>query len=160
MSVPQAEIPDPRLVFLERAATRLQLVNSDDMTLDEAIDYAALRRPVISSSTSRGPVTLDDFLDFLPSGERFPQAYALQNDLELALLRQRQKYGAAASSIEALMLSLRARGEAALVERACQQRLAELSSQQIRDVISRLIGIRAQYAKITDELLFELGEQQ
>jgi hypothetical protein len=37
MSAPQAEILDPRLVFLERAAARLQLVNSADMTLDEAI---------------------------------------------------------------------------------------------------------------------------
>jgi hypothetical protein len=38
MSTPRAEIPDPRLVFLERAAARLQLVNSADMTLDEAIE--------------------------------------------------------------------------------------------------------------------------
>jgi hypothetical protein len=38
MSAPQAEIPDPRLVLLERAAARLQLVNSADMSLDEAID--------------------------------------------------------------------------------------------------------------------------
>jgi hypothetical protein len=38
MSAPQAEILDPRLVFLERAAARLQLVNSADMTLDEAIE--------------------------------------------------------------------------------------------------------------------------
>jgi hypothetical protein len=38
MSAPQAEIPDPRLVLLERAAARLQLVNSADMSLDEAIE--------------------------------------------------------------------------------------------------------------------------
>jgi len=38
MSEPRAEIPDPRLVFLERAAARLQLFYSCDMTLDEAIE--------------------------------------------------------------------------------------------------------------------------
>jgi hypothetical protein len=38
MNAPQAEILDPRLVFLERAAARLQLVNSADMSLDEAME--------------------------------------------------------------------------------------------------------------------------
>jgi hypothetical protein len=37
VSTQRAEIPDLRLVFLERCAARLQLVNSADMTLDEAI---------------------------------------------------------------------------------------------------------------------------
>jgi hypothetical protein len=38
MSAPQAEIPDLRLIFLERAAARLQLFYSCDLTLDEAIE--------------------------------------------------------------------------------------------------------------------------
>jgi hypothetical protein len=38
MSAPQAEIPDPRTVFLERAAALLRLFDSCDLTLDEAID--------------------------------------------------------------------------------------------------------------------------
>jgi hypothetical protein len=38
MSVPQAKRPDPRLVFLGRAAALLRLFDSCDLTLDEAID--------------------------------------------------------------------------------------------------------------------------
>jgi hypothetical protein len=64
---------------------------------------------------------------------------------------------AAKSTVEALMYSLRERGAAALSERACRDRLAFLSSDQIPAVIVRLIALRPRYPKITDDLLFKLG---
>ena len=67
---------------------------------------------------------------------------------------------AAGSTVDALMFSLRERGAAALSERACRDRLAVLSSNQVRDVIARLIVLRPRYPKhITDDLLFKLGTQ-
>lgn len=69
-----------------------------------------------------------------------------------------QRDQAANSTIEALMFSLRERGAAALSEPACLDRLADLSSDQTREVIKRLIALRPSYPKITDELLFKLGE--
>jgi hypothetical protein len=66
---------------------------------------------------------------------------------------------AADSTVEALMYSLRERGSAALSERGCLDRFANLSSDQIRDVIKRLIALRPHYPNITDELLFKLGDQ-
>ncbi len=56
------------------------------------------------------------------------------------------------------MYSLRERGVAALAERDCQRRLAELSIDQVRAVIGRLIGLRPRYPAVTDELLLKLGE--
>ena len=56
------------------------------------------------------------------------------------------------------MYSLRERGAAALTERACLDRLTELSRDQIREVIRRLTALRPRYPKIDDELLFRLGE--
>jgi hypothetical protein len=66
---------------------------------------------------------------------------------------------AAASTVEALMFSLRERGAAALSEADCRHRLADLSSVQIREVIARLMKLRSRYPAITDDLLFLLGEQ-
>jgi hypothetical protein len=66
---------------------------------------------------------------------------------------------AAASIVDALMYSLRERGAAALLESTCRARLAELSSDQIRDVIKRLTALRPRYPKIDDELLSELAAQ-
>jgi len=67
---------------------------------------------------------------------------------------------AAGSTVDALMFSLRERGAAALSERACRDRLAVLSSNQVRDVIARLIVLRPRYPKnISDDLLFKLGAQ-
>lgn len=63
------------------------------------------------------------------------------------------------ATVEALLLSLRERGLAALAERACLQRLAQLSSEQVRQVITRLIVLQTRYPAITDELLLKLAEQ-
>jgi hypothetical protein len=66
---------------------------------------------------------------------------------------------AAARTVEALMLSLRERGTAALAEPQTRRRLATLSSAQVREVLARLIALRPSYPAIDDDLLFLLGEQ-
>ncbi len=66
---------------------------------------------------------------------------------------------AAKVTVDALIFSLRERGAAALSERTFLNRLSDLSSDQIHDVIRRLIALRSRYPNITDELLFKLGDQ-
>jgi hypothetical protein len=66
---------------------------------------------------------------------------------------------AAESTLEALMFSLRERGDAALTEPDSRRRLAQLSTAQVRSVIARLIAARSRYPAITDQLLLLLGEQ-
>ena len=65
---------------------------------------------------------------------------------------------AATSIIEALMVGLRERGTAALKEPKVQRRLGELSAEQLREVIARLIKLRPQCRAISDELLLQLEE--
>jgi hypothetical protein len=81
------------------------------------------------------------------------------NRAQFEISDQRQSGHAAASTIEALMFSLRERGQAALSEPATYRRLAGLSTAQVREVIARLIAARPRYPAITDDLLFQLGEQ-
>ena len=57
------------------------------------------------------------------------------------------------------MYSLRERGDRALAEPDCQRRLSELSSDQLVEVISRLMKLRSKYPAITDQLLFRLNEK-
>lgn len=66
---------------------------------------------------------------------------------------------AATSTIEALMMGLRERGTAALKEPKVQRRLGELSAEQLREVIARLIKLRPQCRAIRDELLLQLEER-
>jgi hypothetical protein len=67
--------------------------------------------------------------------------------------------GAAASTVEAVMYELRTYGVAALAGPNCRRRLGELTEAQLGEVIERLIAMRERYPAITDELLFQLGEQ-
>jgi hypothetical protein len=53
---------------------------------------------------------------------------------------------AASSTVEALMLSLRSRGTAALIEPDCQRRLSELNEQQLREVAIRLQKLNPEIA--------------
>jgi hypothetical protein len=57
------------------------------------------------------------------------------------------------------MYALRTYGLAALAGPNCRRRLGELTEAQLGEVIERLIAMRARYPAITDELLFQLGEQ-
>jgi hypothetical protein len=66
---------------------------------------------------------------------------------------------AAGSTVEALMYELREYGQTQLGNPNCLRRLGGLSTKQLRDVIGRLMKLRPSYPKITDELLFKLGEQ-
>jgi hypothetical protein len=66
---------------------------------------------------------------------------------------------AAASTVEALMFSLRERGVAALAEAETRRRLAALSTTQVQVILARLMALRPTYPAIDDELLFLLGEQ-
>jgi hypothetical protein len=68
---------------------------------------------------------------------------------------------AANSTVDALVYSLRQRGCVALAERDTRRRIAALSTRQIREVIARLMRLRARghYPAITDELICQLGEQ-
>jgi hypothetical protein len=66
---------------------------------------------------------------------------------------------AAASTLEALMFSLRERGTAALAEPETRRRLAALSTTQVQVILARLMALRPKYPAIDDELLFLLGEQ-
>ena len=66
--------------------------------------------------------------------------------------------GAASSTVEALMLSLRGRGTAALVEESTLRRLSELSPRQVREVIDRLQKLRDRYPAISDGLIASILE--
>jgi hypothetical protein len=83
----------------------------------------------------------------------------LQRILDAALGKQRSEYGAAPSTFEALMFSLRERGAAVLKEPDCLRRLGECLPTQVRQVIERLDRLRPKYTAITDELLLQLAER-
>jgi hypothetical protein len=72
--------------------------------------------------------------------------------------RQREAYGAAPTTVEALMYELRTDGIKALATPNCQRRLCDLSTAQVREVIERLMKLRPRYPAITDQLLFQLAE--
>jgi hypothetical protein len=65
----------------------------------------------------------------------------------------------ATSTIEALMAGLRERGMAALTDPKVERRLGEVSAEQLREVIARLIKLRPQCRAISDELLLQLEER-
>jgi len=83
----------------------------------------------------------------------------LQEIYEAAMRRQREGYGAAPTTVEALMYELRTDGERALSTSNCQRRLHDLSTDQVRAVTERLTRLRARYPAITDELLLALADQ-
>ena len=57
------------------------------------------------------------------------------------------------------MYELRTLGLAALAGSNCRRRLAELNREQLHEIIRRLMCLRPRYPAITDELLYQLGEQ-
>jgi hypothetical protein len=65
----------------------------------------------------------------------------------------------ATSTVEALMVGLRERGMAAFMDPKVERRLGEMSAEQFREVIARLIKLRPQCRAITDELLLQLEER-
>ena len=85
-------------------------------------------------------------------------AAELQADYEAALQNRRAEYGAAPTTVEAVMYELRTYGLAAIAGANCQRRLADLSNAQVREIIQRLDRLRPQYPAITDNLLLSLAE--
>lgn len=79
-------------------------------------------------------------------------AAELQADYE-----KRERYGAAASTVEALMYLLRERGVAALKEPDCQHRLSELNKQQMLEIAVRLQTLKLSPAWSAEQVdaLFE-----
>lgn len=65
---------------------------------------------------------------------------------------------AARSTAEALVCQLRTHGRRAVGEESCQARFTELSEAQLRDVVTRLICMRAHYPAVTNDLLSALVE--
>jgi hypothetical protein len=63
---------------------------------------------------------------------------------------------AAPTTVEAVMYELREDGLDAVKVSNCRRRLAALSRDQIREVLTRLIKLRPRYPKITDELLLRI----
>jgi hypothetical protein len=60
---------------------------------------------------------------------------------------------AAPTTVEAVMYELREEGIAALRVPNCGRRLGDLSPQQVKEVLNRLLALRPRYPKITDELI-------
>lgn len=71
--------------------------------------------------------------------------------------RARHVDGAPNSTVEALVFELRTDGIAALNDPICLRRLDDVSTAQLREVIARLIKLRAKYPVITDDLLLKIG---
>jgi hypothetical protein len=87
-------------------------------------------------------------------------AAEMQRMYETALRQQREMYGAAPTTVEALMYEMREYGLPQLGNPNCLRRLGELSTGQLRDVIGRLMKLRPGYpTTITEELLLKVGEQ-
>ena len=60
-------------------------------------------------------------------------------------------------TVEAVVYDLSTTGLEALLEPNCQRRLRELSPQQLRDVLRRLVGLRPRHPKINDALLTRIA---
>jgi hypothetical protein len=91
--------------------------------------------------------------------DRIPSKYEVQVEYDAATRRRSERFGAASTTVEALMHELRTLGLAALAGSNCRRRLAEVNREQLHEIIRRLMCLRPRYPAITDELLFQLGEQ-
>jgi hypothetical protein len=81
----------------------------------------------------------------------------MQRDQENALRRYREQLGAAETTVDALVFSLRERGVDALNETATKERLLSLSKDQIANLAVRLDRLRAKCPKITDRMINIIG---
>jgi hypothetical protein len=76
-----------------------------------------------------------------------------------ALNNPRRYKGAARSTYDALLFELSRFGIERLATPKCQQRLGDLSTDQVRELIGALIRLKSKYRTITDDLLLKLGDQ-
>ena len=105
---------------------------------------------LLACHTQRGAPAMSD---------RISSEYEMQAMDDAALPRQRERFGAASTTVEALMYELQTLGLAALAGPHCRRRPAELNREQLQNIIRRLMRLRPRCPTITDELLFQLGEQ-
>jgi hypothetical protein len=63
---------------------------------------------------------------------------------------------AAPATVESLFYELRTNGLAAFEQPNCRRRLAELSAEQLRELMAALIRVRPRCAAVSDELLIAL----
>jgi hypothetical protein len=72
--------------------------------------------------------------------------------------RRKQRHNnASQSTLDALTFEVRTLGLAALEDPSCLRRLDDVSTAQLREVLSRLIRVRLNHPAITDDLLLKLG---
>jgi hypothetical protein len=117
---------------------------------DDKADYHIRGACVHGGKIDRDKLTwLRDLLD---DSVTLPQAHA-------AIQRRHFEGRAAASTVDAVVYELRTHGLAQLGKPNCQRRLGDLSPEQLREVIARLIRLRPRYPKIDDALLLQLEER-
>jgi hypothetical protein len=71
----------------------------------------------------------------------------------------RRRKMAAKSTYDALLFELCRFGVERLAKPKCRQRLGDLSTEQVRELIGTLIRLKHKYPLITDDLLLKLGDQ-
>jgi hypothetical protein len=76
--------------------------------------------------------------------------------LERAWGELNRRQDAPQATVAALVYELRMHGLAAFEHSNCRRRLAELSAEQLRELIAALIRVRERFAVVTDELLIAL----
>jgi hypothetical protein len=136
-------------VFLARCEARAILVGAGYLELPDAVDGLQAAAVAYGLVDKLGQDAVQAWI-----AAAFADLAADADNVSIRPERAR----APGATVEALMFSLRERDIAALSDRACRRRLADLSTDQVRGVIARLIALRSRYP-ITDELLFKLGEQ-
>jgi hypothetical protein len=94
----------------------------------------------------------------LVSRDGVATAGEMQAFIDEATRRHFEKHGAPQVTVEALVYSLRTHGAKALVDERNQQRLAELSEQQLVDIIKRLHRLQATYPAVTDDVIKRVME--
>jgi hypothetical protein len=146
----------PLEVFVARAEARACLVRAGDHDLHQGVDV--LRSAAVQTGLV-GAIGQDRVQGIITAAFAAVREPPIDARFPDPVPETAPGIRAAASTVEALMFSLCQRGAAALAERSCQSRLAELSTAQIRGVIERLIAARPRFRAINDELLFLLGEQ-
>ncbi len=60
---------------------------------------------------------------------------------------------------DALLYELRTNGIAQLAKPHCRGRLADLSTEQVRELFDALIRLKPKYPAITDDLIRRIGDQ-
>ena len=133
---------DVRLAFLARAAAKHYLVENGLEDLDQAFADLHHACHVIAPCACERQ-TLDAWENLDPAK---------------AVARQPRRE-APASTYQAALHALRTRGAAALGERHCRQRLAELSDDQIRELVAALTRLKPRCPAISEDLLVIVGKR-